>query len=79
MTQVDTFQYSCLLPKDMEPQSYTSRYTILYGDSLNATSTTLTCPDTSQFLIINQVRKRVTGCLLTLAILSDAPQPYTLL
>jgi hypothetical protein len=53
--QVDTFQYSCLTPKDMSANKYTDFVTVLYQESLNSTSNTLSCPS-SQYLVINSVR-----------------------
>ena len=55
--QVDTFQYSCLLPKDSVPQSPASQFTVLYADSMNSSNTfsLLSCPDPKQYLVVIKV------------------------
>ena len=52
--QVDTFQYSCLTPKDQSTGKYTNFVTVLYADSMNSTLSNLQCPG-SQYLVINSV------------------------
>ena len=55
--QVDTFQYSCLLPKDTTPQSPATQFAILYTDTFNSSNTfsLLSCPDPTQYLVVIKV------------------------
>ncbi len=53
--QVDTFQFSCLTAKDIGTTKYTDFVTVVYANSMNGTGTTLACPSSSQFLVINSV------------------------